>query len=139
MYVQDGLDIPDDELSFSFSRSGGPGGQHVNKVSSRVTLYFDVDGSTVLSEEQKAILRRSLHGRLSKAGVMRVSSQRHRSQAANREEAKRRFVELLCDALAGREPRRPTRVPRKAKEKRLSEKKRRSELKRSRSDTGLDG
>ncbi len=134
MIIQEGVAIPDEELSFSFSRSGGPGGQHVNKVSSRVTLHFDLAQSSSLTDEQKDAVRRTLAPRISKSGVLRVSSQRHRSQAANREDAKQRFAELLVDALAGRKPRRPTRVPKREKEKRLAGKKQKSLLKRSRSD-----
>lgn len=139
MLIQEGLEIPDDELTFSFSRSGGPGGQNVNKVSSRVTLYFDVEHCSALSEQQKVMIRGHLPNRLSKAGILRVSSQRHRSQSANREEAKQRFASLLADALAGREPRRPTKVPRKEKARRLTEKKRRGRIKRNRGEKEFEG
>ena len=138
MLIQEGLEIPEDELTFSFSRSGGPGGQNVNKVSSRVTLYFDVEHCSVLSEDQKTMIRRHLANRLSKTGILRVSSQKHRSQSANREEAKQRFATLLSDALADRAPRRPTKVPRRAKERRLTEKKRRSQLKRGRGERDFE-
>jgi ribosome-associated protein len=138
MLICQELEIPDDELSYSFSRSGGPGGQNVNKVSSRVTLYFDVERCSALSDEQKAMIRSRLANRISKSGVLRVSSQKHRSQSANREEATLRFAALLADALAGREPRRPTKVPKREKAKRRIEKKRRSELKRIRGDRDFE-
>ena len=126
------LTIPDEELSFEFSRSGGPGGQNVNKVSTRATLLFDVAGSPSLTEEQRSRIMSRLRTRITKAGVLRVTSQRHRTQRANREAAVERFAELLREALRPRRPRRKTRVPRAVKERRLQEKKRRGELKRRR-------
>jgi len=104
-----GLVIPDEELRFSASRSGGPGGQNVNKVNSRVTLLFDVDGSRALTPDQKVRLRERLAGRISSAGLLRVVSQRHRTQAANRRAAQQRFEEVLRQALAEESPRVATR------------------------------
>ena len=126
------LTIPDEEFSFEFSRSGGPGGQNVNKVSTRATLLFNVAGSPSLTDEQRSRIMNRLRTRITKAGVLRVTSQRHRTQRANREAAVERFAELLREALRSRRPRRKTRVPRSVKERRLQEKKRRGELKRRR-------
>lgn len=126
------LTIPDEELSFEFSRSGGPGGQNVNKVSTKATLLFDVADSPSLTDEQRSRIMNRLRTRITKAGVLRVTSQRHRTQRANREAAVERFAELLREALRPRRPRRKTRVPRDVKERRLQEKKRRGELKRRR-------
>ncbi len=126
------LTIPDEELSFEFSRSGGPGGQNVNKVSTKATLLFDVSASPSLTDEQRSRIMSRLRTRITKAGVLRVTSQRHRTQRANREAAVERFAELLREALRPRRPRRRTRLPKAAKERRLLEKKRRSELKRRR-------
>jgi ribosome-associated protein len=126
------LAIPAEELAFTASRSGGPGGQNVNKVSTRVTLLFDVDASPSLSAEQKTVVRERLATRMSNAGVLHVTSQRHRSQARNREAALERFVELLRWALAEPEQRRPTRPPRAVRERRIAAKKRRGETKRRR-------
>jgi len=126
------LALPEEELAFQASRSGGPGGQNVNKVATRVTLLFDVDGSPTLTEAQRARLRERLATRISNAGVLQVTSQRHRSQARNREEAVVRFVELLRWALAERPERRPARPPRAARERRLAGKKRRAKVKRER-------
>jgi len=117
------LAIPEQELSFTASRSGGPGGQNVNKVATKVTLFFDVDGSPCLSPEQKARIHERLATRISNGGVLRVTCQVHRSQSANREEVVERFVALLRDALAVDQPRIPTRVSRAAKQRRLAEKK----------------
>ena len=131
--IAPGLAIPLAELSFETSRSSGPGGQNVNKVESRVTLLFPVANSPSLDERQRELLLARLRTRVSKAGVLRVSAQRHRSQAANREEAVARFAELLRDALVEDPARRPTRPTRASRKRRLQGKRRRSELKRLRS------
>lgn len=126
------ISIPGRELSFTFSTSSGPGGQYVNKVSTRATLHFDVLATASLSERQKELVMRRLRTRVTKDGVLRVVSQRHRSQRANREAARERFVELLREALREERPRKRTRKPRGAVERRLREKKRRSRLKQER-------
>ena len=126
------LAIPDEEISFTTSRSGGPGGQNVNKLETRVTVRFDVGGSAALSEEQKARLRERLATRITKDGVLQVTSQRHRSQVANKEAAVERFAELVGEALLEEVPRRKTRPSRAAKARRLDEKRRRSGRKRDR-------
>ncbi len=130
--ITDGLAIPLDELRFTASLSSGPGGQNVNRVHTRITLWFDVVNSPSLSEDQKALILRRLASRVSKEGVLRVVSQETRSQAANREAASERFAELLRAALQQEPARRKTRVSRMAKLKRLAEKRRRSVLKRER-------
>jgi ribosome-associated protein len=124
--------IPVDELRFTYSRSGGPGGQHVNRVETRVTLLFDVDDSARLSDEQKRRVHRRLATRINKEGKMRVVSQRHRTREANRRAAIERFDELLEEALRPRTPRRKTRVPAAARRRRLEAKRRRGDLKRQR-------
>jgi ribosome-associated protein len=98
VYVTAGLEIPEAELEFATSRSSGPGGQNVNKVSTRVTLLWNVDASPSISDKQRALVRERLAGRISREGVLRVSSQRHRTQLGNREAAVARFAELLADA-----------------------------------------
>lgn len=130
--ITDGLAIPLDELRFTASLSSGPGGQNVNRLHTRITLWFDVVNSPSLSEDQKALILRRLASRVSKEGVLRVVSQETRSQAANREAASERFAELLRAALQQEPARRKTRVSRMAKLKRLAEKRRRSVLKRER-------
>ena len=90
--VTDDMEIADTELVFNMSRSSGPGGQNVNKVNTRVTLLFDLEGSTSLSAEQRALVRQRLPGRISKEGVLRVVSQRHRTQLANRDAVSARTV-----------------------------------------------
>ena len=131
--IMEQLSIPEDELEFSASRSGGPGGQNVNKVSTRVTLRFHVTHSPSLSQEQKRRILATLSSRVSKDGILRVVSQRTRSQAANREAAAERFAELLKEALTPVTARKKTRISLATKERRLADKARRGRLKRERS------
>jgi len=130
--IDDTLAIPEEEVSFATSRSGGPGGQNVNKLETRVALRFDLAGSSSLSEEQKARLRERLATRITKEGILQVTSQRHRTQGANREAAVERFAELLRDNLREEAPRKRTRPSRAAKARRLDAKRRHSQRKKDR-------
>jgi ribosome-associated protein len=136
--INDHLFIPDTELSFVASRSGGPGGQNVNKVSSRVTLSFDVKQSAALADHQKDLVLHALGKRINKSGILQVVSQRTRSQEMNRADAVERFAQLLRRALTPRRARIETRVPRAAKQSRLDKKKRRTAIKQTRSKTGWE-
>ncbi|WP_432738543.1 alternative ribosome rescue aminoacyl-tRNA hydrolase ArfB [Maridesulfovibrio sp. FT414] len=127
------LSIPENEINFITSRSSGPGGQHVNTTSSRVTLIFDLDGSASLTEEQKTIIRSRLGNRINSKGELLLSCDEHRSQFRNKEEVLLRFRQLLSEALRPIKQRRATRVPLSAKRKRLESKKQRSDVKKSRS------
>lgn len=131
--INERISIPDDELDFSASRSSGPGGQNVNKVSTRVTLWFDLMSSPSLSPEDKEIIMRRLGNRIGKDGLLRVISQQTRSQAENRELAVERFVELLRDALKQLPTRKKTRVSKGAKVRRLEAKRRHAIVKSGRS------
>lgn len=125
--------IPERELSFTASRSSGPGGQNVNKVSTRVTLLFDLNGTSALTEAEKVRIRARLPTRVNKEGMLRVVCQRHRSQSQNRSAAVDRFVSLLESALEEKPPRIKTRISRSEKRRRLEEKVHRSRIKQLRS------
>jgi ribosome-associated protein len=137
--IPGGPAIPDEEISFEFTRSGGAGGQHVNKVATRAVLVFDLDRSPSLSDEQKERIRSRLGRRVSAEGILRVAASTWRSQSANREEAIRRFVALLEGALARRKRRRATAPTAASRRKRLGEKRRRAEVKRGRKGSGNEG
>jgi ribosome-associated protein len=130
--VRPGLVLPEGELVMRASRSGGPGGQNVNKVSTRIELEFDVENSAVLGPDEKARLRTRLGRRLSSAGRVRVVAQRWRSRARNLEDARERLAALLAAALAEPKPRRATRVPARARVRRVEAKRRQATVKRQR-------
>lgn len=136
--ITDALWIPRAELSYRASRSGGPGGQHVNTSSTRVELLWDVGATPSLTEEQRARVRERLSNRINAEGVLLLAASEHRSQARNREAATTRFAELLAAALAVPKKRRRTNVPRAAKEARLRAKKQRAETKRLRGSVRRD-
>jgi ribosome-associated protein len=130
--IGEGLEIPEAELSFTTGPSSGPGGQNVNRTHTRATLSFDVAASPSLSDEQRRRIVERLGSRLTKGGMLRVTSQRHRSQAANRKAALVRFTELLAEAQAEDPERRPTRVPKAVRRRRLESKRHRARVKRER-------
>ncbi len=126
------LELREDELVIEASRAGGPGGQNVNKVETRVTVRFDLESSARFSALERQRLRERLATRINRAGVLRVSSQKHRSQKANREAAVARLAELIAWALSEDPPRVPTKLPRRAQVARERRKRQQSERKRLR-------
>lgn len=137
--INEKLAIDKAEISFRFARSGGPGGQNVNKLSTKVILYFDVANSPSLDDSQKRILMEKLVTRISKEGVLRVMCRRHRTQKANRDEALNRFTEIIRKALTRKPKRIKTGIPSAAVKKRLEEKKKQGRKKeRRRKDISWD-
>jgi ribosome-associated protein len=126
------LQLPLSELEFRASRSGGPGGQHVNTSSTRVEVWWDVATSPALSDSQRQRLLARLASRLDGAGRLRLVSSGSRSQLRNREEVTERLRDLVARALAVPKPRKRTKPPRAAKAARLEGKRRRSAVKRDR-------
>ncbi|HVP37648.1 MAG TPA: alternative ribosome rescue aminoacyl-tRNA hydrolase ArfB [Candidatus Saccharimonadales bacterium] len=130
--IAPGRPLPVGELRFATSRSGGPGGQHVNKVETRVEVRWDLTRSPALSAAERARVIARLGRRVHPDGTLRAVSQRHRTQLANRQAACERLAAWVAEALRPPRPRRPTRPPAAAGERRLAAKRRRSELKRAR-------
>lgn len=136
--VNESVSIPRTELDVRASRSSGAGGQHVNKTSSRVEIFWNVVESRALSDEQRARLREKLASRLTTEGSIRVVASDMRSQSRNRELAEERLAELVRRALIVPRKRRATKPTRAAKEARLESKKRHSTKKRDRRGAPLD-
>jgi ribosome-associated protein len=134
LYINPKITIPSEYLTFSYSRSSGPGGQHVNKLNTRVSVFLDIRNCPCFSEQQKHKLTAALKGRVDKHGVLQVSSQRSRSQAGNRNAALQRMTELIGQTLKPKRTRKEMHVPKRAIEKRLNDKKSRSNIKRFRSE-----
>ncbi len=130
--------VPADEIEFRASRAGGPGGQHVNRRSTRVEARWNVLASQAVTEEERERILQRLSGRISKDGVLRVVAYKERSQARNKELAAARMQELVRDALRVEKPRRKTRPPKSAEEKRLRSKQRRKKIKEMRKPPPVD-
>lgn len=126
------LTIPGDELELTFTTSGGPGGQHANRSSTRVVLSWNVSESRALGERQRQRIRTQLRRRIDNSGTLRVASDRYRSQLRNREDAMGRLADLIAEALRPTKKRVATAPTKASKERRLQEKKRRSQTKRAR-------
>jgi ribosome-associated protein len=132
LIVSDRLQIPDSELDESFVRASGPGGQNVNKVASAVELRFSVANSAVLPETLRARLLARRDRRLSADGVLVIQANRFRDQARNREDARARLIEIIRAALHVPKKRIATKPTRASQERRIADKKRRAQHKRTR-------
>lgn len=132
MIISELLSIPDDEFVFTASRSGGPGGQNVNKVNTRATVRFDVANSPCLTDEIRNLLMERLGTRITAAGILQVSSRKYRTQGENRQAAEEHLAGIIRAALEPVPIRRKTRVPRAVRRERLETKKRRGTVKRTR-------
>lgn len=124
--------VPDDEISFKSTRSGGPGGQHVNRRATRVEASWNVRLSAALTDEEKERVLAKLASRIDNDGVLRVVADDERSQHRNRELAKERLRDLVARALTVPKRRKKTRPPKAAVEKRLESKTRRGRVKKLR-------
>ena len=136
--VNHSLSIPRSELDVRVSRASGAGGQHVNKTSSRVEIFWNVPSSRALTDDQRARLLDKLSSRLTTEGSIRVVASDMRSQSRNRDLAEERLTELVRRALIVPRKRKPTKPTRAAKEARLETKKRHSNKKRQRRGPSLD-
>ena len=132
LVITSNLSIPERELQFRASRSSGPGGQHVNKVNTQMTLHFDIRNSASLTVMQKSRVSQKLKTRINKDGIFYLHAHRSRSQAMNRADLLDKFCRLLREALTPQRARRETHVPERSRAQRVDQKKRRGQLKQRR-------
>src|SRR5438105_2606485 len=129
MEITGAVHIPDDELTFTFARSGGPGGQNVNKVESKAILRWNLSANTSLPSDVKERLRTQQAGRLTTEGELIIQGQRFRDQQRNVEDCRERLRAMVLQALHAPKPRRRTKPSRGSKQRRLAAKKQQSQRK----------
>jgi len=132
MEITDAIQVPDRELLFSFARSGGPGGQNVNKVASKAVLHWNLGVNTSLPDDVRERLRARQRRRITTEGELVIQGQRFRDQAKNIEDCRARLREMILDALAAPKARRPTKPSRGSKERRMAAKRQQAQRKASR-------
>lgn len=130
--------VDPDEFDFEATTAQGPGGQHVNRSNTAVSLLWDVDASPSLDADARRLIHGKLSTRINREGVLRIASQKHRSQARNREATVERLVELLTAAFHRDKPRKKTRPSRAAKRRRVDDKKKRGQIKKGRKTPRAD-
>ncbi len=138
LYINSRVTIPLTEISYTASRSSGPGGQHVNKADTRIQLRWNVRTSVALDDSDRTLLGQKLARRLTGTGDLVLACDTFRSQRRNREEVTERLVEIIQQALQQPKKRKPSRPTRAAKEKRRQQKQRRSKIKKSRQKPDTD-
>lgn len=134
--IKNGIVIPANELAITAARSGGAGGQHVNKTETKIIIRWNIKNSSALNDIQKERVLKNLESKITKEGEIVVSNSESRSQQQNKENAKRNLAKIISKALIVPKKRMKTKVPKKEKEKRLQEKKRRSMIKQMRKEWG---
>lgn len=138
LQITPSIQIDERELQFEYIRASGPGGQNVNKVATAVQLRFDIRNSPSLASDIKGRLIQLAGNRVNADGVLLIEAKRFRTQDANREDAIRRFVELVHKSLVPPKPRQKTKPTLASREKRLQEKKRKGEIKKIRQNKEFD-
>ncbi len=139
MEITDALAIPEDELTWTFARSGGPGGQNVNKVASKAVLRWDLAANTSLPADARDRLRSAQRRRVTSAGELVIQGQRFRDQGRNVEDCRERLRQMVLEVLRPPKPRRPTKPSRASKQRRLTAKRQQSQLKAGRRPPSAEG